>query len=91
MALGRRREQFQQWRGLSDDERRVVRERWQRFKDLPPEDQDKVRAAYQRFQKMSPERRQKLRKIWDNASADERKLMLQKMRERQQRRLRRQQ
>jgi hypothetical protein len=80
------RERFSKWNALPPDERHALRGRWQRFQALPPGEQAAVRENFRRFQQLPSERRQMLREQWNNATPAERKEMVQRAREKREKR-----
>jgi hypothetical protein len=73
---------FRQFGAMNDEERRVLRQRWQQFQQLTPAEQEAVRRGFTRFRDLPPERRQELREHWRKIPADERRRILQRVRER---------
>jgi hypothetical protein len=75
------RERFSRWGSLPPEERHALRGRWQRFQALPPGEQAAVRQNFHRFQQLPAERRQILREQWNRATPAERKEMVERARE----------
>jgi uncharacterized protein DUF3106 len=76
----------ERWLGMSQGERDTARERFSKWNALPPGDQAAVRQNFHRFQQLPAERRQMLRERWNNATPAERKEMVQRAREKREKR-----
>ena len=85
-AAKARRQRYSRWKELSPEQKELARKRWHKYRELPPEQQARVRENYHRFKKLTPEQRQRLRERWQNATPEERQRMLERRRQRLQRR-----
>ena len=76
---------LEHWRDLSPQQRRMLRDRWLRFQSLSPEEQKAVRENFRRFRDLPPEQRRALRQRWNEATPEERRKLLESIRDQRQR------
>jgi hypothetical protein len=76
------RQRFQNWQKLPEERRQLIRKRWERFQQLDPQSKSLVRENYETFMRLPPGQRRMLRERWLAATPEERKRMVERMRER---------